>query len=173
MLTKEDDAVKLESLRELFVKELQDLHSAENQILKALPKMAKEASEPELKQAFEEHLEQTKGHVERLEQIFEKLGASSKGKKCKGMEGLLKEGKELMEEDAEPAVRDAGMIAAAQKVEHYEIAGYGSARTYAHMLQEREAENLLQETLDEEGETDKKLTQIAESAVNAQAAGTA
>lgn len=162
--------MKLESLRELFVKELQDLYDAENQILKALPKMAKEASEPELKQAFEEHLEQTKGHVERLDQIFEKLGEKSKGKKCKGMEGLLKEGKELMSEDAEPAVLDAGMICAAQKVEHYEMAGYGSARTFAHMLREDEAARLLQQTLNEEGETDKKLTKLAESLVNAEAA---
>jgi ferritin-like metal-binding protein YciE len=161
--------MKLDSLQKLYVEELRDLYSAENQILKALPKMAKAASSPELKQAFEEHLEQTKGQVDRLERIFEKLGKSPKGKKCKAMEGLVEEGAELMKEDADPAVLDAGLIAAAQRVEHYEIAGYGTVRTYANMLEDQDAADLLQETLDEEGETDKKLTSLAESLINVEA----
>jgi ferritin-like metal-binding protein YciE len=161
--------VKLESLRDLFVSELKDLYSAENQILKALPKMAKAASTPELRTAFEEHLEQTQGHVERLEQIFETLGGSPKGKKCKAMEGLIEEGKEMLEADAEPTVRDAGLIAAAQRVEHYEMAGYGCVRTYARLLHEDKSAALLQETLDEEEETDKKLTELAEGLVNVEA----
>jgi ferritin-like metal-binding protein YciE len=161
--------VKLESLRDLFVSELKDLYSAENQILKALPKMAKAASTPELRAAFEEHLEQTQGHVERLDQIFETLGSSPKGKKCKAMEGLIEEGKEMLEADAEPSVRDAGLIAAAQRVEHYEMAGYGCVRTYARLLHDDRSATLLQETLDEEEETDKKLTELAEGLVNVQA----
>jgi ferritin-like metal-binding protein YciE len=161
--------VKLESLRDLFVSELKDLYSAENQILKALPKMAKAAATPELRAAFEEHLEQTQGHVERLEQIFETLGASPKGKKCKAMEGLIEEGKEMLEADAEPSVRDAGLIAAAQRVEHYEMAGYGCVRTYARLLHDEKSANLLQQTLDEEEETDKKLTELEEAMVNVEA----
>jgi len=161
--------MKLDSLQKLYVEELRDLYSAENQILKALPKMAKAASSPELKRAFEEHLEQTKGQVDRLEQIFKTLGKSPKGKTCKAMEGLVEEGSELMEEDADPAVLDAGLIAAAQRVEHYEIAGYGTVRTYANILEDREAAELLQQTLDEEGETDKKLTDLAESLINVEA----
>ena len=153
--------MKMESLRELFVEELKDLYSAENQILKALPKMVKAASSKELKKGFEEHLEQTKGHVERLEQIFEGLDDSPKGKKCKGMEGLLEEGKEWMEEDAEPEVMDAGLIAAAQHVEHYEMAGYGCVRTYAELLGNKRAAQILQKTLDEEKQTDSKLTNLA------------
>jgi ferritin-like metal-binding protein YciE len=161
--------VKLASLRELFVSELKDLYSAENQIIKALPKMAKAASTPELRAAFEEHLQQTREHVERLDRIFETLGASPKGRKCKAMEGLIEEGKEILEADAEDMVRDAGMIAAAQRVEHYEIAGYGCVRTYARLLHDEESAGLLQETLQEEEETDRKLTQLAESSVNAEA----
>ena len=161
--------MKLASLRELFVSELKDLYSAENQIIKALPKMAKASSTPELRSAFEEHLEQTRGHVERLERIFETLEATPKGKKCKAMEGLIEEGKEILEADAEPSVRDAGLIAAAQRVEHYEIAGYGCVRTYARLLRDEQSANMLQETLDEEEETDKKLTQIAETMVNVDA----
>jgi ferritin-like metal-binding protein YciE len=153
--------MKMESLRELFVEELKDLYSAENQILKALPKMIKAASSKELKKGFEEHLEQTKGHVERLEQIFEGLDDSPKGKKCKGMEGLLEEGKDWMEEDAEPEVMDAGLIAAAQHVEHYEMAGYGCVRTYAELLGNKRAAQILQKTLDEEKQTDSKLTNLA------------
>jgi ferritin-like metal-binding protein YciE len=160
--------MKMESLQELFVKELQDLYSAENQITEALPKMAKAASSAELKAGFEQHLDQTKGQVKRLEQIFEQLGTSAKGDKCKGMEGLLKEGEELMDEDAEPEVLDAGLIAAAQKVEHYEIASYGTVRTYANLLGMSKAANLLEQTLNEEKETDSKLTDIAEE-INVQA----
>lgn len=161
--------MELATLQELYIDELKDLYSAENQILKALPKMARAAASEDLQSAFEEHLEQTKTHVERLERIFEKLQTSPKGKKCKAMEGLIEEGKELMEEDGEPEVLDAGLISAAQKVEHYEMAGYGCVRTYARLLGDEEAADLLQQTLDEEGETDKKLTELAES-INLEAA---
>jgi ferritin-like metal-binding protein YciE len=164
--------MELSSLRELYISELRDLYSAENQILKALPKMAKTASSDELKNGFNEHLEQTKVHVERLEQIFKNLDVTPRGKKCKGMEGLIEEGKELMQEDAEPEVLDAGLICAAQKVEHYEMAGYGCVRTYARVLGDEEAAELLQQTLQEEEETDKKLTDLAESSINLQAAET-
>jgi ferritin-like metal-binding protein YciE len=161
--------VKLDSLQKLYVAELLDLYSAEKQILRALPKMAKAADAPELRDAFKEHLEQTKGHVERLEQIFKRLGRSTRGKKCKAMEGLLEEGQELMEEDAEPAVLDAALIAAAQRVEHYEISGYGTVRTYAQLLDKDEDRELLQRTLDEEGETDKLLSGLAQSLINVEA----
>ena len=154
--------MEMESLRELFVDELKDLYSAENQILKALPKMIKKASSGELKKGFETHLQQTRGHVERLEKIFQKLGKSPKGKKCKGMEGVISDGKELMEEDAEPEVMDAGLIGAAQHVEHYEIAGYGCVRTYAELLGQDDFAKLLQKTLDEEKDTDEKLTELAQ-----------
>jgi ferritin-like metal-binding protein YciE len=160
--------MKLQTLHDLYVAELRDLYSAENQILKALPRMAKKASSPDLKRAFEEHLEQTQGHVERLEEVFEKLDVKPRGKKCKAMEGLIEEGKEVMEEAGED-VLDAALIAAAQKVEHYEMASYGCARTYARLLGDAEAADLLQQTLDEEGETDKRLTQLAESHINAEA----
>jgi ferritin-like metal-binding protein YciE len=156
----------MESLRELFIDELRDIYNAEKQILKALPKMARKATTPELKAGFNEHLEQTKGHVARLEEIFEKLEMPARGKTCAGMEGIISEGAELMGEDAEPEVMDAGLIAAAQRVEHYEIAVYGTLRTYAKMLREKEIAQLLQETLNEEGETDKKLTKLATSVVN-------
>src|SRR5436305_5870929 len=139
--------MKLKTLHDLFVDELKDLYNAENQIIKALPKMAKAASSDELRQGFEEHLEQTHGHVERLEQIFEQLGARAKGKKCVAMEGLIDEGKELMSDDAEPSVMDAALIAAAQKVEHYEMAGYGTVRAWAEQLGLHEAANRLQQTL--------------------------
>ena len=162
--------MRLHSLHDLYVEELKDLFSAENQILKALPKMAKAASAPELQNGFQEHLEQTKEHAHRLEQIFQKMSMTGKGKKCKAMEGLLEEGKEMMEEKAEPAVKDAALIAAAQRVEHYEMAGYGCARTFAKILGEQEAAELLQHTLDEEIAADKKLTEVAESTVNAEAA---
>ena len=161
--------MKLRSLEDLFLDTLKDLYSAENQIIRALPKMAKAASSEELRAAFEEHLEQTKGQVARLEQIFEKLDASGKGKKCKAIEGMIEEGKEMMSNDADPDVLDAGLICAAQHVEHYEIAGYGCARTFAQLLDDEESAALLQETLDEEGETDKKLTEIAESSINVKA----
>lgn len=153
--------MKLESLRELLTDELKDLYSAETQITKALPKMIKASTSPALKQAFEHHLEETKNHVSRLEQIFKKLDESPKGKTCEGMKGLLKEGEELIGEDAEPEVLDAGIISAAQRVEHYEMAAYGSARTFAELLGEREAVRLLEQTLEEEKAADAKLTQVA------------
>ncbi len=153
--------MKLESLRDLFVDELKDLYNAEHQLLKALPKMAKAATATDLKRAFESHLKETKGQVERLEQVFASLEVSPRGKKCKAMEGLVEEGAALMKEDADPDVMDAGLIAAAQRVEHYEMAGYGCVRTYAQLLGETKAATLLQKTLDEEGAADKKLTQIA------------
>ncbi len=146
--------MKMESLQELFVEKLRDLYSAENQIIKALPKMVKAASSEQLRNGFEEHLEQTRQQVERLDQIFEELDEKPKGKKSKGMQGLLEEGKELMEEDIDPEVLDAGLIAAAQHVEHYEIAGYGCVRTYAELLGFSNATKLLQQTLDEEKQTD-------------------
>ena len=155
--------MEMETLQELFVDELKDLYSAENQITKALPKMAKTATSDELKKGFLEHLEQTKGHISRLESIFGELDERPEGKKCKGMEGLLTEGSELMKEDAEPEVIDAGMISAAQRVEHYEIAAYGTVRTYAELLGLKKAAKLLQETLDEEKATDQKLSGLAEA----------
>jgi len=160
----------MESLQDLLVNELKDLYNAENQLIKALPKMAKAASNPDLQQAFTTHLEETKEHAERLEKIFETLDESPKGKKCKAMEGLIEEGKEMMEEDAEPEVLDAALISAAQKVEHYEIASYGSARTWAQDIGQDQVAELLQATLDEEAETDRKLSQLAETLVNRQAA---
>jgi ferritin-like metal-binding protein YciE len=160
---------KLETLKDLFVEELRDLYSAEKQIIKALPKMRKAANSDQLKAAFEEHLEQTKGHVARLEEIFETLGEKPTGKTCKAMEGLVEEGSEMIAEKAEPAVKDAGLIAAAQRVEHYEMAGYGTARTFAEHLKMNAAVKLLQETLDEEEATDEKLTTLAETNINLQA----
>ncbi|MDY3556816.1 ferritin-like domain-containing protein [Gemmata sp. JC717] len=159
----------LDSLHDLYVEELKDLYNAENQLLKALPRMAKAASSEELKAAFTEHLAVTQKQVERLEQIFEGLGVSPKGKKCKAMEGLIEEGKEIMQEDGDPSVIDAALIAAAQRVEHYEMAGYGCVRTFANLLGYGDAEALLQETLDEEGEADKKLTELAETVINVEA----
>jgi ferritin-like metal-binding protein YciE len=158
-----EDTVAVESLNDLFVEQLRDLYDAENQLIKALPKMAEGANSDELRQGFEEHLEQTKGHAQRIEQIFEQLGEKAKGKKCKAMEGLIKEGNETLEEDiSDENVQDAAIIAAAQRVEHYEIAGYGTARTFANLLGEDEAASLLEQTLEEEKETDAKLTQLAE-----------
>jgi ferritin-like metal-binding protein YciE len=153
---------KITTTTELLVEELKDLYSAESQLLKALPKMAKAAESEELQEAFTNHLKQTEGQVKRLEKVMKKLGESPKGKKCKAMEGLVAEAKEVLEEDAEPVLRDLALIVAAQKVEHYEIAGYGSARTLAEISGESEIAEILQETLDEEGETDKLLTKIAE-----------
>jgi ferritin-like metal-binding protein YciE len=161
--------MKLNTLEQLYIEELRDLHSAENQLLKALPKMAKGASSEELKLAFENHLDQTKVHVERLEEIFERLDETPKGKTCQAMKGLVEEGSEILGEDGEESVLDAGIIAAAQKVEHYEIASYGTVRTFAQLLGENEAAELLQETLDEEGEADKLLTQLAQEIVNPEA----
>ena len=152
---------KISTPRDLLVEELKDLYSAENQLVKALPKMAKAATSEELREAFQTHLQQTQVQVQRLEQIGKKLGESMKGKKCKAMEGLVEEGKEVIEEDMEPAILDLALIGAAQKVEHYEIAGYGTARTLAEISGEDQVAKILQETLDEEGETDKLLTEIA------------
>jgi len=154
--------MELESLHDLYVEELKDLYSAESQLIKALPKMAKAASSKALKAGFEKHLKETKVHAERLESIFKKLGVSAGGKKCKAMEGLIEEGEEVISEDAEPEVKDAALIAAAQRVEHYEMAGYGCVRTYAELMGEKQAVKLLQKTLNEEGATDKKLTGLAE-----------
>jgi ferritin-like metal-binding protein YciE len=158
-----------ESLHDAFEEELKDVLSAEKQLLKALPKMAKAATNEDLKAGFEEHLEQTKGHVERLEKVFEMLDKTPRAKKCKAMEGLIEEGSEIMEEDAEPQVLDAMLIGAAQKVEHYEIATYGTLVTWAKQLELEDAANLLQETLDEEKDTDMKLTELAETGINAEA----
>jgi ferritin-like metal-binding protein YciE len=162
--------MKMKSFEDLFHHELKDLYSAEKQLTKALPKMAKAASNEELRQAFEEHLQETEGHVERLEQIFQQLDIpTTRVQKCKAMEGLIEEGKEIMEEDMEPELLDAALICAAQRVEHYEMAGYGCARTFAQRLGHNEIADLLQTTLDEEGNADKKLTEIAESVVNQEA----
>lgn len=154
---------KISTPNDLLVEELKDLYSAENQLLKALPKMAKAADNEELQKAFTTHLKQTEGQVKRLDKVMKKLGETPKGKKCKAMEGLIEEAKEVLEQDFEPALRDLALIVAAQKVEHYEIAGYGSARTLAELVEEDEVAQLLQQTLDEEGETDKLLTGIAET----------
>jgi ferritin-like metal-binding protein YciE len=156
-------------LEELLVDELKDIYNAESQIVKALPKMAKAASSPDLKRAFERHLEETRRHVERLDQIGDTLDVKLTGKKCKGMEGLIEEGKDLMAEDFDENAIDAGLIGAAQRVEHYEIAAYGTARTHATLLGYNKIARLLQQTLNEEGATDKKLTQLAESIINVEA----
>jgi ferritin-like metal-binding protein YciE len=162
--------MELESLQDLFVEELKDVHHAEKQLLKALPKMAKAATSEELKSAFMDHLEETEEHVQRIEQIFELLGKKPATKICKGMQGLVEEGSEIIEEDAEDEVKDVGLISAAQRVEHYEIAAYGCLRTYARVLGNKKAEQLLQQTLDEEIATDEKLTQLAENGINVEAA---
>lgn len=159
----------MDTLNELLAEELKDIYSAEKQLLKALPRMAKKASSKKLKMALQEHLRVTEGQVRRLEQVFEALGKPAKAKTCKAMKGLLEEAKEIMEEDASAAVLDAGIIAAAQKVEHYEIASYGTVRTWARLCGEEEAAELLQQTLDEEGDADQKLTELAESLVNPRA----
>ncbi len=158
-----------EGLKELYVDELKDIYSAENQLVKALPKLAKAADSDELRQGFEEHLEQTKEHVARLEQIFEMLEESPKGKKCAGMEGLVEEGSEVLKEGLEGAVLDAALIGAAQRVEHYEIAAYGTVIAFAQTLGEDDHASLLEETLSEEKETDEKLTELAKQ-INEQAA---
>jgi ferritin-like metal-binding protein YciE len=162
--------MKLPSLKTLLIEELRDLYSAETQLVKALPKMARAASTEELSDAFNEHLEITKGHVNRLEEIFERLDEKPKGHACQAMEGLLREGTEAIEAEGEDSVRDAALIIAAQKIEHYEISGYGSVRTIAELLGEDHAAELLQETQDEEEEADQKLTQLAEDVVNPEAA---
>jgi ferritin-like metal-binding protein YciE len=162
--------MEMKNLQDLFLDVLKDTYDAEHQITKALPKMAKAATNPDLKAAFEEHLAQTENQITRLEQVFEAIGKKATRKTCKGMKGLIEEGAEIMQEDAEPEVLDAGLIAAAQKVEHYEISAYGTAAAYANMLGESQAAGLLKETLDEEKMTDEKLTKLAESTVNVQAA---
>ena len=161
--------MKLDTLQKLYTNELRDLYSAENQLLKALPKLAKAASSEELKNAFQKHLEQTKSHVERLEQVFEELDEKPKGKTCRAMKGLVEEGSEILQQHGEESVLDAGIIVAAQKVEHYEIAGYGSVRTFAHLLGQNKAAELLQTTLDEESETNQILNKLAEGIVNPEA----
>lgn len=158
--------MKLASLQDLYLDELKDLYNAENQLLKALPKMAEAASSTELRECFEEHLEQTRGHVRRLDQVLKGIGADGKGKPCRAMEGLIAESEEMIKERATPEVKDAGLISMAQRVEHYEMAGYGSVRTYARELGDEEAARMLQMTLDEEGAADKKLTALAERRIN-------
>jgi ferritin-like metal-binding protein YciE len=162
--------MSLDSLQSLFLEELKDIYHAEKQLVQALPRLAKAAGTPELQQAFRSHLTETEGHVERLERIFKDLGQAARGKRCKGMEGLLEEGKEIMQEDGEGPVIDAALIAAAQRVEHYEIAAYGCLRTYARLLGHENAAKLLAETLAEEEAADEKLNTIAERRVNADAA---
>jgi ferritin-like metal-binding protein YciE len=158
--------MSLESLDSLFLNELKDVYNAEKQILKALPRMAKAASANALRDAFTKHLRETEGHVRRLEQIFKSLDQAPRGKKCKGMEGLLEEGKEIMEEEGAPEVIDAALIAAAQRVEHYEMAAYGCLRTYAQLLGHEDAAELLQQTLGEEEAADEKLTELGEGGIN-------
>ncbi|MFO1021251.1 MAG: ferritin-like domain-containing protein [Planctomycetales bacterium] len=160
---------KLSTLDDLFVHGLKDIYNAEKQLVKALPKMAKAANSEDLKAGFEEHLEQTREHVNRLEKIFKSLDVAARGIKCAAMEGLVEEGGEMIDEEAEPAVRDAGLIAAAQKVEHYEIATYGTLATYADQLGYDKAAGLLRQTLEEEKETDQKLTELAMSEINQEA----
>jgi ferritin-like metal-binding protein YciE len=167
--SKSRENMKLDTLKKLYVEELRDVYNAEQQLVKALPKMAKAASSDELREAFETHLDETKGHVERLEQIFKGLDEAPKGKTCQAMKGLIEEGSEILEEKGEESVLDAGIIAAAQKVEHYEMATYGTLRTWADLLNQDEAAGLLQDTLDEEGEADKKLNELAEEIVNPEA----
>jgi ferritin-like metal-binding protein YciE len=162
-------ASKIVTLEDLYMDMLKDLYSAEKQLVKALPKMAKAAQSSDLQQAFREHLGQTEQHVERIERIFSDLEGSPRGKKCVGMEGLIEEGNELMKENIDPDVLDAGLIAAAQKVEHYEIASYGTVRTWAERIGHNGAARLLQETLEEESMANEKLTQIAESHINMEA----
>jgi len=161
--------MELDTLKDLYVEEIKDLYSAEKQLIKALPKMAKAASDKQLQQAFRTHLRQTAEHAARLEQICKDLGVSPRGKKCVGMEGLIEEGSELIKENPNPDVLDAGLISKAQHVEHYEMAGYGTVRTYARQLGFDSHADLLQQTLYEEGQTDHLLTALAESGINAEA----
>lgn len=162
-----------ETLKELLVEELQDLYSAENQLIKALPKMAKAATNAKLKAGFEQHLKETRGHVERLEKMCKALGEKPKGPKCKAMEGLVEEGAEIIKEHDDPEVLDAALICAAQKVEHYEIASYGTARAWAELLNESEVVKLIEQTLEEEKATDEKLTKLAETGINVEAVSNA
>jgi len=162
--------MELATLRDLYIHELKDLYSAEKQIIRALPKMIKAATSPELAAGFQLHLEQTQTQAIRLEEILKSHGQTTRGPKCKGMEGVLAEGQEMVEEEADDEVRDAGLIAAAQRVEHYEMAGYGCAKTYAWLLGDKEGAHLLQTTLTEEMDTDRKLTELATSVINVAAA---
>ncbi|HVT17130.1 MAG TPA: ferritin-like domain-containing protein [Thermoanaerobaculia bacterium] len=162
--------MKLESLKDLYLEQLRDLYDAETQLVDALPKMAEAAKANDLKRAFNDHLRQTREQVSRLERIFKTLGEKATGRTCKGMQGLIKEGEEMLKNKGEPEVIDAGLIAAAQRVEHYEIAGYGTVRTYAEMLGDEEAVKLLEKSLQEEEETDDKLTELAEAHINQEAA---
>lgn len=159
-------STKLESLDDLLVEQLQDLYDAENRITKALPEMAEASKNAELKKAFQSHLRETEGHVNRLEKVFGILGREPESSTCEAMKGLLKEGEEMIDAKGDPNVKDAALIAAAQRVEHYEIAGYGTARTFAERLGYSDAAEILQQTLDEEGAADKKLTKIAEESIN-------
>jgi ferritin-like metal-binding protein YciE len=162
--------MSLDSLKKLFVEEVKDIYNAEKQLLRALPRMAKAAESTELRQAFTKHLKETEGHVQRLERIFRELGQAVRGKQCKGMAGLIEEGKEKLEEESEAPVLDAALIASAQKVEHYEIAAYGCLRTYAQLLGYDQAAELLEQTLAEEEAADKKLTELGEGGINQAAA---
>ena len=162
--------MSLDSLEKLFLEELKDIYNAEKQLTKALPRMAKAAESPGLQQAFTNHLRETEGQIQRLERVFQELGQAARGKKCKAMEGLIEEGKELMEEESEPQVLDAALIGAAQKVEHYEIAAYGCLSTYAELLGHSDAAQLLRQNLQEEEAADKKLNSLAEGGINESAA---
>jgi ferritin-like metal-binding protein YciE len=162
--------MSLDSLQSLFLDELKDVYHAEKQLVEALPRMAKAADSAELQRAFSDHFVETEAHVERLERILRELGQPARGKRCKGMEGLLEEGKEILQEEGEPAVIDAALIAAAQRVEHYEIAAYGCLRTYAQLLGHESTAKLLSQTLAEEEAADKKLTTLGGRSVNAEAA---
>ncbi len=162
--------MKLETLKDLYISQLKDLYSAEKQLIKALPKMAKAATNSDLSAGFNEHLQQTIEHAARLESVLESHGESTRGPKCKAMEGLVEEGAEMIEEEGDDEVRDAGLICAAQRVEHYEMAGYGCVVTFAELLGDKAGAKLLKQTLDEEAATDKKLTTLAKSAINLAAA---
>jgi ferritin-like metal-binding protein YciE len=162
--------MQMENLEDLMKEDLKDLLHAENQVAKALPKMIKSASNPQLQEAFQLHLEETKGHVERVQQVMELMGMPVKTKPCKAMQGIIEEGKEVMSEDAEDDVMDAALIGAAQKVEHYEIASYGTLCTYAELLGLQDAKKLLGQNLEEEKRTDQKLSELAESVINIEAA---
>lgn len=162
--------MKLETLQDLYIHELKDLYSAERQLVKALPKMAKAATNKKLADGFKKHLEETKVHAELVEELLKSHGETTRGPKCQGMEGLLKEGEDMIDEEAEDDVRDAGLISAAQRVEHYEMAGYGTARTYAEILGDKKGAKVLQKILDQETSTDKKLTDLAVSTINLAAA---
>jgi ferritin-like metal-binding protein YciE len=162
-------AYEFNNLEDLFLQQVEDLYDAETRLIDALPLMSQAASSPDLKQAFDSHLRETEGHKARLEDVFRRLGKEPKREACKAMQGLIKEGEEMISAKGDPKVKDAGLIAAAQRVEHYEMAGYGALRTYARQLGMQDVAATLQQTLDEEGDADKKLTAIAESHVNAEA----